>query len=376
MCVFFWGDNHACACLVGRIMNEAVAYGVNIEAAPSGPAWRAVLVRHLTPEQNKSGQNVFITVADEEGYLYAQPVRAKFRAGWKWDGGPDLSVPLDKPVGPMEKGHGNVVLSKGAVVSVWMIADGLPSDRVTGLHTNHADERGPNGEIWNSIGHHSFYVMFQKSTTVQLPRTAYITATSGLNLRERPTTGAKVLRTIAYAEQVTITGAPVGEWLPATYQGQAGYLFTQYVDTSKPTTDGVVDNFARALGWVLKEEAGYTPGIPGDPGGETNRGITKRSYPHLDIKNLTMQQTVDIYLNDYWKPSGANALPWPSCLAVFDGAVQHGVGTARSLWSQSNGNRLRYMGLRLQFYGAIPNVSTFEKPWGNRMGRLLLEVSK
>jgi len=43
------------------------------------------------------------------------------------------------------------------------VADTLPSDRVENLHTKHADEPGPNGEIWNSIGHHSFYVIFQRT---------------------------------------------------------------------------------------------------------------------------------------------------------------------------------------------------------------------
>lgn len=358
-------------------MNEALAYGVNIESAPSGPAWRAVLVRHLTPEQNGSSHNVFVDVVDAAGNKLPRPARSNYRIGWKWDGGPELTAPLDKQDALTERGHGDIVIGKGARVSVWLIGDGLRSDRVTNMHTSHPDEPTASGELWNTIGHHSFYVRFQRSETAIQPQAtiSYITATSGLNLRERPTTGAKVLRTIAYAEQVTITGAPVGEWLPATYQGQAGYLFTQYVDTSKPTTDGVIDDFARALGWVLKEEGGYANN-PNDRGGETNFGISKGAYPDLDIKALTIRDAIAIYRRDYWLPSGASTLPWPSCLAVFDGAVQHGVDVSRSLWSQSGGNRLRYMGLRLQFYGAIPNVDAFEKPWGNRMGRLLLEVSK
>ena len=46
-------------------------------------------------------------------------------------------------------------------------------------------------------------------------------------------------------------------------------------------------------------EGGYTPGLPGDPGGETNFGISKRSYPLLDIRRLTREQAKTIYKSDW-----------------------------------------------------------------------------
>ncbi len=46
-------------------------------------------------------------------------------------------------------------------------------------------------------------------------------------------------------------------------------------------------------------EGGYTPGLPGDPGGETKFGISKKSYPSLDIKNLTREQARRIYRHDW-----------------------------------------------------------------------------
>ena len=49
----------------------------------------------------------------------------------------------------------------GQVTTVWIADPARPSDAVENLHTRHADEAGPGGELWNSIGHHSFYIQYQ-----------------------------------------------------------------------------------------------------------------------------------------------------------------------------------------------------------------------
>ena len=58
-------------------------------------------------------------------------------------------------------------------------------------------------------------------------------------------------------------------------------------------------DFAQAIGYVLANEGGYS-NDPHDPGGETNFGISKRSYPFLDIKNLTREEAITIYERDFW----------------------------------------------------------------------------
>lgn len=47
---------------------------------------------------------------------------------------------------------------------------------------------------------------------------------------------------------------------------------------------------------------------PKDKGGETKYGISKRSYPKLDIKNLTEEQAVAIYKKDFWDKNNLSAL--------------------------------------------------------------------
>ena len=58
--------------------------------------------------------------------------------------------------------------------------------------------------------------------------------------------------------------------------------------------------FVQAVGAVLKHEGGYV-NDPDDPGGETKYGISKRSYPDLDIANLTEEQASEIYYRDWWR---------------------------------------------------------------------------
>lgn len=61
------------------------------------------------------------------------------------------------------------------------------------------------------------------------------------------------------------------------------------------------ERFDRLIGFVLNHEGGYV-NDPADPGGETKYGISKRSYPEVDIKNLTVEQARDIYFADWWLP--------------------------------------------------------------------------
>jgi lysozyme family protein len=58
----------------------------------------------------------------------------------------------------------------------------------------------------------------------------------------------------------------------------------------------------------------------------TKFGISQRSYPDLDIRNLTIDQAKAIYLRDFWNPIGNadDAIKFQ----VFDFAVNSGVQTA------------------------------------------------
>ena len=65
--------------------------------------------------------------------------------------------------------------------------------------------------------------------------------------------------------------------------------------------------FEEIIDRVIESEGGYV-NDPDDPGGETKYGISKRAYPEIVIKDLTIKQAKQIYYEDYWTPSKADQL--------------------------------------------------------------------
>ena len=88
------------------------------------------------------------------------------------------------------------------------------------------------------------------------------------------------------------------------------------------------DLFLKVIKVVLKSEGGYSNDAS-DAGGETNFGISSRSYPAIDIKNLTIGQAIDIYYNDYWTPMNIGGILDDNLvLQVFDMGVNSGIRIA------------------------------------------------
>ena len=84
----------------------------------------------------------------------------------------------------------------------------------------------------------------------------------------------------------------------------------------------------QAIARILQEEKGYV-NRKSDRGLETKFGITKRWYPHLDIKNLSPSAAADIYYQDYWCFNKCHQLPEILALTFFDCCVNQGGDFAR-----------------------------------------------
>lgn len=91
--------------------------------------------------------------------------------------------------------------------------------------------------------------------------------------------------------------------------------------------------FERALAKVLLSEGGYV-NHPSDPGGETNKGITKRVYdayrerigkPVQSVRDISQAEIAAIYKASYWDLAKCDQLPAGISYVVFDGNVNSGV---------------------------------------------------
>ncbi len=156
----------------------------------------------------------------------------------------------------------------------------------------------------------------------------------------------------------------------------------------------ITDAFALAVSFVLAKEieGGYV-NDPRDPGGETNFGISKRSYPNLDIRGLTKDDAIAIYRRDYWDAVQGDALPPVIAVAVFDAAVNQGRSPAITLLQRAAGvtadGRLgpltlaavqaadpdellfEYLGWRARRYHGTANADVYIRGWMIRLFRLL-----
>lgn len=148
-------------------------------------------------------------------------------------------------------------------------------------------------------------------------------------------------------------------------------------------------NFERAVRIILELEGVYVNDA-NDPGGETKYGISKRSYPELNIADLTEQQAIDIYHRDYWQKCRCDSLPNGLDLLVFDAAVNQGVSAAirmlqaelkvqqDGIWGpvtagafQRQGiNTVQYAARRMATYGLNPSFARYGLGWSRRLMRV------
>ena len=92
-----------------------------------------------------------------------------------------------------------------------------------------------------------------------------------------------------------------------------------------------MSSFEKAIPTILKHEGGLVDD-PKDPGGITNFGISKRSFPELDILHMSMGQAVGIYREQYWLHGIYDAIvDQDTATKVFDLAVNMGHRAAHRL---------------------------------------------
>lgn len=156
----------------------------------------------------------------------------------------------------------------------------------------------------------------------------------------------------------------------------------------------MTEKFQKCIDIILRNEGGYV-NDPNDPGGETNFGISKRSFPDVDIKNLTQQMAEQIYFDNFWSKLGfENVTPDLLALQMFDMAVNAGSGvsikivqsiigvtkdgilgpdTTKKIATYYSPDRLvnLYMDARIDFYKGLakskPQFNAYLRSWTDRV---------
>lgn len=148
---------------------------------------------------------------------------------------------------------------------------------------------------------------------------------------------------------------------------------------------------------VLSHEGGYVNDSR-DPGGETKFGIAKRSYPNVDIRNLTREGAIEIYRRDFWARVQGDRLPRAFAFQALDAAVNHGIGNAVRWMQRAAGVAddgvvgpitlaavartepadlvLAFNAERLEFYAKLTTFDVFGRGWTRRVAGNLRYAAK
>src|SRR5258708_28180552 len=81
--------------------------------------------------------------------------------------------------------------------------------------------------------------------------------------------------------------------------------------------------FVQAVTRLLANQGGHAK-LLGDPGGETNFGISHRAYPSIEIATLTRDGAIAIYFRDFWKAGRYGELPDSIAIKLFDLSINMG----------------------------------------------------
>jgi lysozyme family protein len=134
-----------------------------------------------------------------------------------------------------------------------------------------------------------------------------------------------------------------------------------------------------------------------DPGGKTRFGITEATARRFgytgDMRELPLELAKRIYLEEYWRPMRCDELPEDVRYAVFDAAVNSGVGQS-TLWLQRAAGakpdgilgpqtlaaakstpklEKKLLAQRLRFLAERHNWPAFGRGWARRIA-LLMEL--
>ena len=153
----------------------------------------------------------------------------------------------------------------------------------------------------------------------------------------------------------------------------------QRAATPEPTAEEQrgSSNFAHAVHRTLQFEGGLNPS---DTNGTPSKfGINQAANPDVYDSVKTPSDASQVYYNRYWKPLGADQMDPKLAHVAFDTAVISGVGKAKELIAQANGDPEKLLQLRKEFQDNLiaknpEKYGKYEKDWNNRVDQLRTDI--
>ena len=156
------------------------------------------------------------------------------------------------------------------------------------------------------------------------------------------------------------------------------------------------ENYDAAFEQVMKSEGGFV-NDPRDPGGMTNHGVTKKVWDEYvghdadeaEMRSLTLEDVKPLYKKNYWDAVKGDDLPAGVDYAVFDVAVNSGIGRAAKFLQEAVGVEadgqigphtleavnaqvpaeivIKVCDQRMRFLESLPTFEAFGHGWTNRV---------
>lgn len=142
------------------------------------------------------------------------------------------------------------------------------------------------------------------------------------------------------------------------------------------------------------DRGNWTTGVIGE--GQlkgTKFGISAMTYPHIDIRNLTLSDAKAVYYRDFWQRVQGDQLHAALAYQLFDAAINHGVGNAIRMLQRAVGvaddghygpitqSATRTLGTddtlklfnakRIRFFTQLSTFKRYGRGWMNRVAQNL-----
>lgn len=133
-----------------------------------------------------------------------------------------------------------------------------------------------------------------------------------------------------------------------------------------------------AIAWTMQHEGGFVTNDGGK--GPTNFGINQEANPDIDVAKMSSVEAAKVMKDRYWDAIGADKMDSKLGAVAFDTAVNMGVGKAKALVAQADGDPQKLIDLRRAEYQRLADnnperYGKYLNAWNSRLDDLQKNIN-